>query len=292
MNSTEEKSEKIGKIIQMVDKSEISSTQNVVSGIINVISDPDSSAKDLNDIIQIDPPLTARVLKAANSAYYASPRKISEIQHAVIWIGFDIVNEIVLSQKVCEVFNQDETISGYSGISLWKHSVAVALLGKMICRREFGERGENAYVAGLLHDIGIIVENQFLDNDFNTILCKANQEQKNLHTIEYELLGFSHTDIGKMLTEHWGFPQELSIAMENHHNPDEAPPEFSRFASTLYIADYLCQERDIGYCDAPSGDSDLFQRCLERLDVKGYALDLIVNDVEQEIAMMEDHGLF
>ena len=131
-----------------------------------------------------------------------------------------------------------------------------------------------------------------MEKDFNLILRKANQEQKNLHTIEYETLGFSHTDIGKMLTEHWGFPQELSIAMESHHNPDEVPHEFSKFASTLYIADYICQERDIGFRDASSGDSDLFQRCLKRLDIKGYALDLIVNDMEKEIAMMEDHGLF
>ena len=116
MNFKEEKFERISKIIQLVDKSEISSTQNVVSGIINVINDPDSSAKDLNDIIEIDPPLTARVLKVANSAYYGSPRKISEIQHAVIWIGFDVVKEIVLSQKVCQVFDQDELSADTPGV--------------------------------------------------------------------------------------------------------------------------------------------------------------------------------
>ncbi len=82
-----------------------------------MINDPESGAKGLKDIIEIDPPLRAGVLKAANSAYYCSMRKISEIQHAVIWIGYDVVKEIVLSQKVCEVFDQDETISGYSGNS-------------------------------------------------------------------------------------------------------------------------------------------------------------------------------
>ncbi|MCP4294865.1 MAG: HDOD domain-containing protein, partial [Proteobacteria bacterium] len=265
MTLEEEKYEKVSKIIELVDKSKISSIQSVVSGIIDVINDPESSAKDLKDIIEIDPPLTARVIKVANSAYYCSPRKISEIQHAVIWIGFDVVKEIVLSQKVCEVFNKDETINGYSGSSLWKHSVAVALLGKMIYRREFGERGENAYVAGLLHDIGIIVENQFLENDFREVLNKVKQEKKNLSAAEYEVLGYTHTDIGKTLTDHWGFPQELVVAMGNHHNPDKAPQEFSKFASTLYVADYLCQERGIGYSDAPFCDSGIFRSCLKRL---------------------------
>ncbi len=292
MTIEEERYEKVNKIIEMVDQSEISSIQSVVSGVIDVINDPQSSAKDLKDIIEIDPPLTARVLKVANSAYYYSLRKISEIQHAVIWIGFDVVKEIALSQKVCEVFDQDETISGYSGSSLWKHSIAVALLGKMICRREFGERGENAYAAGLLHDIGIIVENQFLENGFIDILKKAEQEKKNLSVAEYEVLGYTHTDIGKMLTDHWSFPEELVVAIANHHNPDKAPQEFSKFASILYIADYLCQERGIGFSDAPFCDPGIFRGCLKRLDVKRYALDLIVKDMEQEITIMEDQGLF
>ena len=292
MTFEEEKYEKISKIIGLVDQSEISSIQSVVSGVIDVINDPKSSAKDLKDIIEIDPPLTAKVLKVANSAYYYSLNKISEIQHAVIWIGFDVVKEIALSQKVCEVFEQDETFSGYSGRSLWKHSIAVALLGKMICRREFGERGENAYAAGLLHDIGIIVENQFLEKEFIDILHKTEQEKINLSKAESEVLGYTHTDIGKMLTEHWSFPEELVVAIGNHHNPDKAPQEFSKFASTLYIADYLCQERGLGYSDAPYFDPGVFRGCLKRLDIKEYALDLIVNDMEQEISKMEGQGLF
>lgn len=292
MTIEEEKYEKVSKIIGLVDQSEISSIQSVVSGVIDVINDPQSSAKDLKDIIEIDPPLTAKVLKVANSAYYYSLNKISEIQHAVIWIGFDVVKEIALSQKVCEVFEQDETVSGYSGRSLWKHSIAVALLGKMICRREFGERGENAYAAGLLHDIGIIVENQFLEKEFTDILHKTEQEKINLSKAESEILGYTHTDIGKMLTEHWSFPEELVVAIGNHHNPDKAPQEFSKFASTLYIADYLCQERGIGYSDAPYFDPNVFRGCLKRLDIKAYALDLIVKDMEQEISKMEGQGLF
>jgi putative nucleotidyltransferase with HDIG domain len=292
MTLEEERNEKINKILELVDQSEISSIQSVVSGVINVINDPRSSAKDLKDIIEIDPPLTAKVLKVANSAYYYHPRKISEIQYAIIWIGFDVLKEIALSQKVWEVFDQNESIGGYSRNLLWKHSVAVALLGKMICRREFGERGDNAYAAGLLHDIGIIVEHQFLEDDFRDILDKAELERKNLSRAEQEVLGYTHTDIGEVLTEHWSFPDELVVAIGNHHNPDKAPQDFSKFASTLYIADYLCQERGIGYGDAPIRDSALFRKCLRRLDVKGYALDLIVKDMEQEIAMMEDQGLF
>ena len=292
MTLEEERYEKVNKIIELVDQSEISSIQSVVSGVIDVINDPQSSAKDLKDIIEIDPPLTAKVLKVANSAYYYHPRKISEIQYAIIWIGFDVLKEIALSQKVWEVFDKNDSIGGYSRILLWKHSVAVAVLGKMICRREFGERGDNAYAAGLLHDIGIIVEHQFLENDFRAILDKADLERKNLSKAEHDILGFTHTDIGKVLTEHWSFPEELVVAIGNHHNPDKVSQDFSKIALTLYVADYLCQERGIGYGDAPIRDSALFRKCLRRLDIKGYALDLIVKDMEQEVSIMEGEGLF
>jgi putative nucleotidyltransferase with HDIG domain len=292
MTPEKERFEKVNKVIEMVDQSEISSIQSVVSGVIDIINDPRSSAKDLKDIIEIDPPLTAKVLKVANSAYYYHPRKISEIQYAVIWIGFDVLTEIALSQKVWEVFEKSESIGGYSRSLLWKHSVAVAILGKMIYRREFGEKGDNAYAAGLLHDIGIIVEHQFLENDFRNILDKAEQGRKNLSKVEYEVLGYTHTDIGKELTEHWSFPEELVVAIGNHHNPDKASQDFLKLASTLYVADYLCQERGIGYGDAPVRDTALFRKCLRRLKIKDYALDLIVKDMEQEIAVIEGQGLF
>jgi putative nucleotidyltransferase with HDIG domain len=290
--SVEEKKESIRRIIEMVDQSEISSIQSVVSGVINVINDPRSSAKNLKDIIEIDPPLTAKVLRVANSAYYYSPNRISEIQHAVIWIGFDVLKEIALSQKVWEVFDKEDAIDGYSRVSLWKHSVAVALLGKMIYRMEFGERGENAYAAGLVHDIGIIVEHQFLKKDFKSILRKTKSGKMNLSRSEHEVLGFNHAEVGEMLAEHWTFPQEFIAAIRHHHEPDSVEKDFSKLTSALFVADYLCQERGIGYCDAPIRDKRLFKKTLKRLDLKAYALNLIVKDMEREIVKMEDQGIF
>ena len=169
MKPEEEKSTKLKKIVEMVNKSEISSIQNIVSGVTKIINDPKSSAKDLKEIIQIDPPLTGKLLKLANSVYYSPRTKISEIQQAIIWVGYDALKELALSQKVCEIFAGNSTIEGYSKTLLWKHSVAVSLLGKMIYRKEFREKGENIYVAGLLHDIGIIVRGYALDSSTHYI---------------------------------------------------------------------------------------------------------------------------
>jgi len=292
MNQEEEKSAKLKKIVKMVNKSEISSIKNTIVGITKIINDPKSSAKDLKEIIQIDPPLTARLLKLANSVYYSPRTRISQIQQAIIWVGYDALKELTLSQKVCEIFTGDSTFEGYSRPLLWKHSVAVSLLGKMIYRREFREKGENIYIAGLLHDIGIIVLDQFCEDEFRLILSRTKTEKKNHTKTEKKLLGFDHTEVGKAMTNDWNLPQELVEVIGCHHNPDNIAQEFVRLGSTLYVADYVCQQKGLGYSDAPIRDKELFRRCLKRLDLTSYALDLIVEDVEQELFKMEEQGLF
>ena len=292
MNQEEEKSTKLNKIVQMVNESEISSIKNTVVGITKIINDPKSSAKDFKEIIQIDPPLTGRLLKLANSVYYSPRTKISEIQQAIIWVGYDALKELALRQKVCEVFDGDKTIEGYSRPLLWKHSVAVSLLSKMIYRKEFREKGENIYVAGLLHDIGIIVLDQFCEDEFRIILSKTKTERKNHTKAEKEVLGFDHTEVGKAIADDWNLPQELVEVIGCHHKPDNIDRQFVRAGLTLYVADYVCQQKGLGYSDAPIRDKESFRRCLKRLNLTSYALDLIVADVEQEFFKMEEQGLF
>ncbi len=292
MATSTERRNNLNNVISYVKSSDISSIKKVVSGIITIINDPKSSVNDLKELIEIDPPLTARILKVANSAYYASRMEISAIQQAIVRIGYNALLELALSQKVCAIFEKDESIGKYSRRSLWKHSVSVSLMGKLIFRREFGEKGETIFVAGLLHDVGIIVEDQFFQDVFKQLQKGLVHEEINLIDAEYKLLGVTHTDIGKAIADNWNFPKELAFAIGCHHNPKEAPKEFSKIVSTLYIADYSCQEMGIGYEDAPLRDKTVFQECLNRLDIKPHALELITKDMEQELQKMEEGGMF
>ncbi|MFC1869225.1 HDOD domain-containing protein [Thermodesulfobacteriota bacterium] len=284
--------DRITNLIELVNASEISSIKNIVSNLIKIINDPKSTGKDLKGIIEIDPPLTARLLRLANSAYYSPPNKFGEIMKAIIWIGYDAIKALALSQKVCEIFTKNESFHGYSRIDLWKHSLAVALLGKLIYRREFGERGENVYAAGLLHDIGIIIEDQFYQNEFKEVLNKAQIEKTNLRKSESNFFGYDHADIGKALTANWKLPEEICISLGNHHNPEKVEQEFSKITCTLYIADSFCHERDIGYNDEPFKGKVLLKECMKKIGIGSHAVHLIMGDVEQEISNMEDEGFF
>jgi len=206
MDIEDKKKQRLEKIVNLLSDSEIASIKNVVTSILHIISDPASNAGTLKKVIEVDPPLSAKVLKTANSAYYYSRRHISDISEAVIWIGFEALKEIALHQKVCEVFQGERGIEGFSRKNLWKHSVAVALLGKMIYRMEFGKSGENIYAAGLLHDIGMIAEEQFFRHEFTYILKKVKKDKKPVHVEENDLWGYDHADIGMAISEAWQFP--------------------------------------------------------------------------------------
>ena len=293
MAQKETKRAKLDRLVELINDSRdsLSSIKNITSGIVRIISDPGSSAKDLKELIEIDPPLTAKVLKLANSAYYSPGKRIGEVGQAIITIGFDAVKELALSQKVCEIFDKDESLAGYSRMSLWKHSISVALLGKMIYRREFGERGENIYAAGVLHDIGLIVEDQFLQDSFKEILMRSTMQEKNLPQLERRVLGYNHTDIGRVIATDWNFPRELSAAIGYHHTPDRAKQKFARIAATLYIAECLSARGEIGYADTRFVDESLFQDCVQQWDLSARGLDLIVAEMRREMARMENQGL-
>ncbi|MBA7652756.1 hypothetical protein ES703_60595 [subsurface metagenome] len=286
------KNRKIAKVVELTDDSKISSIKSIVTGVIDIINNPKSSVKELKELIELDPPLSARVLKTANSAYYGFPQRISDIEQAVIWIGLDELKELALRQKVCEIFAKDECIEGYSRRLLWKHSIGVAMLAKMIYQKELMEKGANIYAAGLLHDIGIIIEDQFLQEDFRFIISKIKNEEKNLTEAEYEVLGYNHAEVGKALTEYWDLSDELVMSIGHHHNPPEDLKYFSRMALTLYVSDYLCQKAGIGYGDETFPDKTIFNKCLMKLGLVDYTVKSILKELKEEIAKMESKRLF
>ncbi|MFC1564479.1 HDOD domain-containing protein [candidate division KSB1 bacterium] len=280
------------KIIENVNVSRISSIKQTLTEVINIINDPGSSAKDLKGIIEKDPPLSAKLLKMSNSAFYSYPREIRGIQEAIVLIGFTTVKELALSQKVCELFKNDTVVDGYSRNGLWKHCNAVAICSKLIFRREFSKSGENAYVAGLLHDLGIIVEDQFLQKEFTDCILSANGHKKNLYQMERENLGFDHAEIGSEVAKNWKFPDELINSINAHHEPDKVDDEFRELTMTLFVADYACQKRNFGYGDSPFTSDKIYRKYLRKLNINEMGMDLLTDLVGEELTKMEEAGWF
>jgi len=291
LNTTHENSITLHDLVVRTDESEISSIKRIVTGILRIINNPRSTAKDLKELIEVDPPLTAKLLKTANSAYYLSGKRISDIEEAVIWVGFDTLKELALRQKVCELFSHGKPIGRYSRELLWKHCVSTAVLAKMIYRREFGEKGDSMYAAALLHDIGIIVEDQFLHEEFKNILHMVEHDHINIIDAEYNLLGYNHAEIGEVLGSYWNLPEDLVKSIGKHHGPFQEPASHSRMELTLFISNHLCHVKGIGYSDTPQTDIVLYRKCLNAIGLEETILDIIMEDLYREIERLEEQGL-
>lgn len=258
--------------------------------ITRLLNDPHSTAKHLKEVIKKDPPLAVQVLKSASSVYYHPAQRFDDIEDAIIWIGFEKAAELAIHQKVCEIFRGTESYGRYSRQHLWKHSIAVAHGAKLLYRREFGEKGDDAYTAGLLIDLGIIVEDQFINATFQQTLELSEKTKINLAPVERELLGFDHADIGAALLAHWHLSWNLSEAIGKHHQPEQASQDDNRLALTIFTIDQSCQERGLGFQDAPFPDEGALDRACKQLSIKRKALKYIMDSVEGNLAHMESVG--
>jgi HD-like signal output (HDOD) protein len=281
----------LDEILALAEHAEISSMGIVVNRIVEVIKSPKSNAMELKALIEIDPALSAVILRRANSAFYGLKRKLTNILDAIICLGFDTVKELTLSQKIGQLFKKDALTFGYSRQLLWIHSLGVALAGKLIYRREYRMRGDDIYTAGILHDLGILILDQYLGQDYAPVLERVAGGQ-NLHEAEQALLGYSHTELGRRLLESWHLPEEFSQAIVWAEQPRLASGEGAKLAKTLYLCNVACQSRGMGYNEAPRGDNALYQESLKELKLSEMALKVIMDDAKLEINKMKEDGWF
>ncbi|OPY03963.1 MAG: HDOD domain protein [Syntrophus sp. PtaB.Bin001] len=284
----------LDELLVRVNQSEIATIKATLSKIIEVIHNPDSSVMDLKNLIEIDHPLAANVLRLANSALYGMRRGISSVMEAIILIGYDAVVELTLNQKFFQLFQNSgqELLHGYTRRTLWEHSIGVALCSKLIYRREFRKNGGDMYTAGLIHDIGIIIEDQFLHSDFFSILTDMKKNGSGLHQAEIGVLGYCHEDIGERLAASWNFPRELCQVIGKAERLEVGDESASLMAGTLYVANCACNRREVGFSELSFVDQPLYEDCLNRLQIKERALDFIMDEVEEQIAQMKKDGWF
>jgi len=290
MDNAVHKTEELSKLLNLVNSSNLSSIKNTLTNLIRVLNDAGSSAKDLRLIIEKDPPLSARILKISNSAFYSYPKEIKSVQEAIIVIGFKAVKELALSQQICALFQSDGSMFNYSRSGLWKHCNAVAICAKILYNKCFNDEGDSAYVSGLLHDIGIIVEDQFCQDDFVRCLKYSEENDCSLLNSENEIFKFNHTDIGYAVAENWDFPEELVMSIGNHQSPTKVEDQFKNLTYVIYIANCLCQKAEIGYCDNYSTNFEAYSECVKYLKIDNNYLDRLGEKVNEEILQMEKSG--
>ncbi len=264
----------LGKFIRSIDN--LPTLPSVVARVNELVENPSSSAADINQAIRQDLALSARILKLVNSSFYGFPRRISSIAHAVVILGFNTVRNVVLSAFVLDSFASRDLPFGHK--TFWIHSLGVGVTASILASRRGISEGEDAFIAGLLHDVGKVVLHQYARADFAEVLKVAGEKDCLMYEAEQEVLGTTHAEVGAMLLEAWHLPERLVKAVGLHHAPADAD-EHRDLVAAVHLADILTRSLLVGN----GGDSRIPVASPDAWSRAGVSLDG-VEDLFHEIA--------
>jgi HD-like signal output (HDOD) protein len=191
----------------------------VLAEILRVIEDQESPLDELARIILKDVPLTARVLSAANSAAYGRQLKVSSIRDAVMTLGARTIRSIALSMAICDFITGLNTELPKK--DFWKHSIEVAVISELLAERVHPKYSEEAYIAGLFHDIGILVLDTLYPREYAHIWEGVSQRGEDLLKLEEMAFGTTHNRVGSYVLSKWNLPQVYAISVMQHHDTFE-----------------------------------------------------------------------
>ncbi len=222
---------------------------HLASLIMSKLSNPNTSTNEINEIISKDQSLAARVLKIANSAFYGCPRAITSLSDAVGIMGFNSIRSLVMASALRDFFKT----SGLAEKLLWEHSIVAGAVSKLIAKSIRFSKSEEAFLAGLLHDIGKVVLYIKLPDEMSGIVQEVyNNSGSTFREAEQEAFGFDHAQVGELVARKWNFAEEIVEVIGNHHRPEQAKtlPQLSFIVS---LANDFCHKLSIG----PTRNPDL-----------------------------------
>ena len=191
-----------------------------------ILQNYDAPINQVTALVEKDQAMVPRILKLVNSAFFGFRSRISNIGHAVSLLGFNMIRSAVVSVAVIDAF-ADRELSGLDMSVFWTHSIKVAVLSRHLAASRQMENPEDAFTAGLIHDIGKIVLRQYFPDQFKAVWEKMKQDKMDFTVAERQVCPLTHARIGAHLTKKWQLPQSLVDAVRYHHttsrvasNPD------------------------------------------------------------------------
>lgn len=213
----------------------------VVMELLNSIDQDDVDISVLAKKVSHDQALTAKTLRLANSSLYGLQVKVTTIQQAITYLGFQTTRNLITAAAVTGCFAEGHC-PGFDHKAFWRHSIATAACAKVLARQmRFNQ--DYAFTAGLLHDIGRLVLVSCFPNQYSITLAYREEHDCYLLEAERKVLGVDHVDAGMALAEHWNFSDTMRLAIGGHHDPEAPGAGF--LAAIIHVADAIVHALDL-----------------------------------------------
>ncbi|MCC6144886.1 MAG: HDOD domain-containing protein [Candidatus Hydrogenedentes bacterium] len=220
------------------------SLPGTVAQLLGLVEDPNASVGDVADVVSSDPAISLKLLRLVNSAYYGLREEVRTVEHAVAMLGMKVVKNLVLTASVFDTLKD-------STEQYLRHCVACGMAMRILAEGNTKLKpllsGDEAFIYGLLHDIGKMLFEQFLPREYALIEQVVIAEKISWHQAEEKVIGIDHALLGARLAEKWRLPRSMVAAIEAHHYLARCPdPAMQVYPAATAIADYLCTASGLG----------------------------------------------
>lgn len=213
----------------------------VLNQALEEMNKPEADISRLAGLLVRDQGAAARLLRVANSSFYGLSGRVASLSQAVTLIGMPTTRTLVTTAAIIDRFPQrDGDVFNYLGF--WQHSLGVAAAARYLAAR-VGQNPETAFLAGMLHDIGIAVMGCCLAEEYRAVLVRAHEKDCAVSEAELATLGFTHNDLGAALAAQWKFPAAIQEAIRGHHDLNTETTPLTR---VVHVANALALTLDIG----------------------------------------------
>ncbi len=219
---------------------------HIAQQVIDLLQDDNVTAVDLQNVVYRDEALTAALLKTANSSYYSTVRRITTVRDSVVILGMNTVKNLVIAYSTKHIYGDSRSLVSRK---LWEHAQFVAFIARAIARKRKHSDPEEAFIAGLLHDLGKTFLYQISPKEYEIILAEVYGTKETFYLPENRILGYNHADIGREIAIRWKFSDGLIDGIRFHH--DMAAASETPLAVYVNVADALAYHLGFGLYQAP-----------------------------------------
>jgi putative nucleotidyltransferase with HDIG domain len=210
----------------------------IYTSLMNVLSNPRSTIQDVTDVISRDQSSASKLLKIANSSLFSIQGNINTISQAVFYLGFNEVKNILLALSVMDIFSQVSNSSNANIVHLWKHSISVGVISKLLSGKLGLKDTEDFFIAGILHDIGKLFFIHSFKDEYDSLITEAKENSRRLIDLEFEKYGTTHDIVGGVLAEKWNLPLSLRNIIK-YHNHGAIIGKTDILLSTVHISNII-----------------------------------------------------